>query len=153
MNSLSKFTIFTVFFRSERKKKKAHIFSDEPRQQAEDIFGVKFDYGEFEQYGDMDEEMEEDYEEDEEMDAGEAKKRRKRKTKSIFEMYEPAELEQRHFTDRDNEIRNTDLPERMQLRHFPVSAPEDPDEELIREAEWVFKKMTESTITDQDQYR
>ena len=30
---------------------------------AEDIFGVKFDYGEFEQYGD-EEEMEEDYEED-----------------------------------------------------------------------------------------
>ena len=52
--------------RSERKKKKAHIFSDEPRQQAEDIFGVKFDYGEFEQYGDDQEEMEEDYEEDEE---------------------------------------------------------------------------------------
>ena len=30
---------------------------------AEDIFGVKFDYGEFEQYGD-EEELEEDYEED-----------------------------------------------------------------------------------------
>jgi hypothetical protein len=30
---------------------------------AEDIFGVKFDYGEFEQYGD-DEEAEEDYEEE-----------------------------------------------------------------------------------------
>ena len=49
--------------RSERKKKKTHIFQDEERQMAEDIFGVKFDYGEFEQYGD-EEEMEEDYEED-----------------------------------------------------------------------------------------
>ena len=138
--------------RSDRKKKKAHIFSDEPRQQAEDIFGVKFDYGEFEQYGD-EEEMEEDYEEDEEAEEhGELKKRRKRKTKSIFEMYEPAELEQRHFTDRDNEIRNTDLPERMQLRNFPVTAPDDPDEELSREAEWVFNRMTKNTITEQDQY-
>merc|ERR1712228_79443 len=49
--------------RTERKKKKTHLFQDEERQMAEDIFGVKFDYGEFEQYGD-DEEMEEDYEED-----------------------------------------------------------------------------------------
>ena len=35
-------------------------------------------------------------------------------------MYEPAELEMRHFTEQDNEIRNTDIPERMQLRNFPV---------------------------------
>ena len=67
-------------------------------------------------------------------------------------MYEPAELEQRHFTDRDNEIRNTDLPERMQLRNFPVTAPENPDEELPREAEWIFHKFTTNTITEQDQY-
>ena len=35
-------------------------------------------------------------------------------------MYEPAELEMRHFTEQDNEIRNMDIPERMQLRNFPV---------------------------------
>merc|ERR1712228_569176 len=35
--------------RTERKKKKTHLFQDEERQMAEDIFGVKFDYGEFEQ--------------------------------------------------------------------------------------------------------
>ena len=62
------YTIIWRFFlgkplRSERKKKKTHIFQDEERQMAEDIFGVKFDYGEFEQYGD-EEELEEDYEED-----------------------------------------------------------------------------------------
>ena len=47
-------------------------------------------------------------------------KKKKGKRKTIFEMYEPAELEMRHFTEQDNEIRNTDIPERMQLRGFPV---------------------------------
>ena len=56
-------------------------------------------------------------------------------------MYEPAELEMRHFTHQDNEIRNTDIPERMQTRHEPVTAPHDPDTELPREAEWIFNKV------------
>ena len=47
-------------------------------------------------------------------------KKKKGKRKTIFEMYEPAELEMRHFTEQDNEIRNMDIPERMQLRNFPV---------------------------------
>ena len=33
------------------KKRTRHIFSDSARQNAEDIFGVAFDYGEFEEYG------------------------------------------------------------------------------------------------------
>ena len=138
--------------RSERKKKKKHFFADEDRQLAEDIFGVKFDYGEFEQYGD-EEDIEDDYdEEDDEMDGGEARARKKkRKTKTIFELYEPSELERRHFTDADNEIRNTDVPERMQLRSVPVTAPEDPDE-LDREAEWIFNKFTKRTISKQELY-
>merc|ERR1711976_891237 len=102
--------------RTERKKKKTHLFQDEERQMAEDIFGVKFDYGEFEQYGD-EEEMEEDYEEDlEDLEPEEREmrmKKKKGKRKTIFEMYEPAELEMRQLTEQDNEIRNTDIPERM----------------------------------------
>ena len=58
----------------------------------------------------------------------------------IFELYEPKELELRHFTDLDNEIRTTDMPERMQLRSTPVtSVPEGAEEELDREAEWIFR--------------
>ena len=111
--------------KTERKKKKTHIFNDEPRQTAEDIFGVNFDYGEFEQYDEDD--LEEDYEEDEEIDLDEValarKKKRKRAYKTILDEYEPSELERRHYTDKDNEIRNTDIPERMQLRNFPITAP------------------------------
>merc|ERR1712223_1320592 len=138
--------------RTERKKKKTHLFQDEERQMAEDIFGVKFDYGEFEQYGD-EEEMEEDYEEDlEDLEPEEREmrmKKKKGKRKTIFEMYEPAELEMRHFTEQDNEIRNTDIPERMQLRNFPVSAP-DNDEELEKESDWIYSKFTTKTISTQE---
>merc|ERR1712173_579975 len=51
------------------RKKKHHIFSDSARQAAEDIFGVAFDYGEFEGYGeDEDEDAEEEDEYDSDMD-------------------------------------------------------------------------------------
>lgn len=63
--------------------------------------------------------------------------RRRRKTKSIYEIYEPHELERAGFTDEDNKIRNQDIPERMQLRSVPVT-PAD-DEELDEEAEWIYK--------------
>lgn len=140
--------------RSEKKKKKKHLFADEERQLAEDIFGVKFDYGEFEQY--EDDEAEEDYEEEDEDDeeaAAKFKKKKKKRAKTIFELYEPSELEMRHFTDHDNEIRNTDIPERMQLRNFPVTKPDEADqEELDHEAEWIFNRFTKATVSKQDLY-
>lgn len=80
-------------------------------QEGQDIFGVDFDYDEFEKYGDdyeSESEAEDDYE-DEGVD-GEREKRpkkaAKKKTtkKSIFEIYEPSELKRGHFTDVDNEV-------------------------------------------------
>ena len=43
-------------------------------------------------------------------------KKGKRPTKTIFDAFRPDELEAGHYTELDNEIRNTDIPERMQLR-------------------------------------
>lgn len=63
--------------------------------------------------------------------------RKKRKPKSIYEIYEPSELERAGFTDEDNRIRATDIPERMQLRTVPVTSAGD--EELDEEAEWIFE--------------
>jgi transcription elongation factor SPT6 len=120
-------------------------------QDAQDIFGVDFDYDEMEQMdaeaaGEEGEEEaveeEEEYEDEDEYDRegddeededGEARPRRPKKggrvrkpvrkkvaKQSIFELYEPAELERGHFTDVDNNIRITDIPERMQTRSIPV---------------------------------
>ncbi|KAL1440168.1 hypothetical protein MTO96_009978 [Rhipicephalus appendiculatus] len=127
-----------------KSKKKRHIkYTDHALQEAQDIFGVDFDFDEFSKYqDDYDEDMEEEEYEDEE-EEGETRPRpkktsRKRQTKkSIFEVYEPVELERGHFTDRDNEIRTTDIPERFQLRAVPVTSA--PEEEIAREAEWIYK--------------
>lgn len=91
-------------------------------QEAQEIFGVDFDYDEFEKYNEYDEEMEEEYEYEDEETEGETRVRPKKAAKkrvsrrSIFEMYEPSELESSHLTDQDNEIRMTDMPERFQVR-------------------------------------
>lgn len=44
-----------------------------------------------------------------------------------------------HFTDLDNEIRKTDIPERMQLRQIPVTSVPEGSSELDNEAEWIYR--------------
>ncbi|XP_078047458.1 transcription elongation factor SPT6 isoform X1 [Augochlora pura] len=146
---------------AEKRKKKKPIFSDAALQEAQDIFGVDFDYDEFGKYGeeDYEEEEEEEEEDDEYLDEEDAerprrpKKQLKKKTtrKSIFEIYEPSELKRGHFTDMDNEIRNTDIPERMQLRSVPVTPVAEGSDELDLEAEWIYKQaFCRPTISIQD---
>lgn len=67
--------------------------------------------------------------------------RKKPSRKSIFEVYEPSELKRGFFTDLDNEIRNTDIPERMQLREVPITAVPEDSTELDDEAEWIYKQV------------
>ncbi|XP_050557944.1 transcription elongation factor SPT6 [Spodoptera frugiperda] len=134
---------------AERKKKRKPIFTDASLQEGQDIFGVDFDYDEFEKYGEEDYEDEEDedldeYLEDEE-EEGEKRRTKKGKPKrpskkSIFEIYEPSELKRSHFTDLDNEIRKTDVPERMQTREVPITPVEEGSTELEDEAEWIYKQ-------------
>ncbi len=142
----------------DRKKKKQHIFADSARQAAEDIFGVAFDYDEFEQYGedDYDSEDDDEEEEDEEEESERQRKKRGRKkksTKTIFDIYEPHELERRHFTDLDNEIRNTDIPERMQLRSVPVTPVEEGSDELEKEASFIYRhEFIKPTVSQQEEH-
>ncbi|XP_077150467.1 transcription elongation factor SPT6 [Ranitomeya variabilis] len=135
-------------------RKKLPGYADAALQEAQEIFGVDFDYEEFEKYNEDDEEMEEYEYEDEEAD-GETRVRPKKTAKkrvsrrSIFEIYEPSELESSHLTDQDNEIRTTDLPERFQLRTIPVKAAED--EELEEEADWIYRNaFSTPTISQQE---
>ena len=81
-------------------------------QEAQDIFGVDFDYDDVNRDG---EEYEEDEDEDEEYDDedgvrktrkkadGKIKKKSQRKT--IYDVYEPSELERGHFTDLDEQVK------------------------------------------------
>ncbi|KAK6637223.1 hypothetical protein RUM44_007637 [Polyplax serrata] len=141
---------------AEKRKKRKPIFNDAALQEAQDIFGVDFDFDEFEKFGDEYEEEEDEYDveegaEDEHRRRKEKKKVRKTTRKSIFEIYEPSELKRGHFTDLDNEIRNTDIPERMQLRDFKVTPVPEGSDELDEEAEWIYRQaFCKPTISVQE---
>ncbi|XP_046863856.1 transcription elongation factor SPT6-like [Xenia sp. Carnegie-2017] len=110
-------------------------------QEAQDIFGLDFDFGDFEKFGqeEYSDEDRDEYEEEYSDEEGQQRRRGKKKTqkKTIFDVYEPSELKKIHLTDRDNEIRINDIPERHQLREVPMKAAED--KELTDEAEWIYR--------------
>lgn len=84
-------------------------------QEAQEIFGGDFDFADFDADAyDQGEEEEEDQDE-EGWDRPKKQTKRRQGRKSIFEIYEPSELESSHMTDQDNEIRSTDMPERFQV--------------------------------------
>lgn len=81
------------------------------------------------------------------------KKQQRKKTtkKSIFEVYEPSELKRGFFTDIDNDIRNIDIPERMQLRDNKITPVAEDSTELDEEAEWIYKQVFQKpTISRQE---
>lgn len=135
---------------ADKRKKRKPIFTDAALQEAQDIFGVDFDYEDFEKYGEDEYEEEEDdedeYVDEEGMEDSERRRkpkkaaRKKPSRKSIFEIYEPSELKKGYFTDFDNKVRNTDIPERMQLREIPITPVPEGSDELAEEAEWIYKQ-------------
>ena len=137
-----------------KKKKKQKIHTDSALQEAQELFGVDFDFADFEKYDedeDEDFEDEDEYEDEEEGEDGEPRKkkpgRKKASKKSIFDVFEPSELERGHFTDKDNAIRAADFPERFQLRRVPVT--EADDAELEEEADWIYKQAFATSCISQ----
>nr|XP_020473692.1 transcription elongation factor SPT6 [Monopterus albus] len=122
---------------TKKRGKKFPGYTDAALQEAQEIFGGDFDFADFD--GDLYDQGEEEEEDQEEESWDRPKKQTKRRLgrKSIFEIYEPSELESSHMTDQDNEIRSADMPERFQLRSIPVKPAED--DELEEEAEWIFR--------------
>lgn len=127
------------------RRRKGGKCNDEQMQQAQDLFGVDFDYEDAEAIAadDYYEDEQEDGYEDEEAEGveGSARKRNRRKTgrKSIFEIYEPSELEKSHLTDADKEIKEADIPERFRLRSIPVRETAD-EREIEDEADWIYTR-------------
>lgn len=152
---------------NRQRTKKSERFTDQALQQAQDVFGVDFDYAEVNKYLEddgVDEDDEDLLDEEDEYDgegiddsgrepgSGAASKKKKKRhpaRKSIFELYEPAELERSHLTSRDNEIRNTDIPERFQLRSVKVTPCSE--EEIKEESQWIYKNLyTMDMVTRQE---
>jgi transcription elongation factor SPT6 len=61
---------------------------------------------------------------------------------ALRKQYEPEVLKEMYLTEKDEQIRLTDIPERFQLRYPNRSVPTD--EELILESSWIAEKLTSS---------
>uniref|UniRef100_A0A4W5KQZ0 Transcription elongation factor SPT6 n=1 Tax=Hucho hucho TaxID=62062 RepID=A0A4W5KQZ0_9TELE len=135
---------------TKKRGKKFSGYTDAALQEAQEIFGGDFDFAEFDADGAYDQGEEEEEDQDEEgWDRPKKQTKRRVGRKSIFEIYEPSELESSHMTDQDNEIRSTDMPERFQLRSIPVKPAED--NELEEEAEWIYRNaFSTPTISMQE---
>lgn len=144
----------------KKKKRRPKVFTDAALQEGQDIFGVDFDYDEFDKADEdeyEDESIDEDDYEDEDREKRAKKPSRKKVAKkSIFDIYEPSELKRGHFTDMDNVIRKTDIPERMQLRDVPIQNVPEGSSELDDESEWIYKnafsKPTISKMADNEAF-
>ncbi|PIK37487.1 putative transcription elongation factor SPT6 [Apostichopus japonicus] len=139
----------------KKKKGQKHKYTDAALQEAQDIFGVEFDFDEFQEYRESDvDDDEEDYEYDDEEGEEMGQRRQKKSGRSkapktsIYEVFEPSDLERRHFTDFDEAIRTGDIPERFQLRQVPITKADDL--ELEEEAEWIYRQaFLNPTISNQ----
>ncbi|VDN09930.1 unnamed protein product, partial [Dibothriocephalus latus] len=137
-------------------RQKRHVIHKDPAlQQAQDIFGVDFDFEEFEQYdqerlSDVSSASEDyDYDEDDDTSVARAGKR-KRAAKAashdkVYELFDPSDLARAFYSPQDEKIRCTDLPERCQLRAVairrldPQSTTYETDLiEVEKEAEWIY---------------
>jgi transcription elongation factor SPT6 len=64
---------------------------------------------------------------------------RKDRFEKLREVFEPSELERRYITPKDEKIRSTDIPERLQLRYGDREVPKEKD--IAAEAEWIFNAL------------
>ncbi|XP_065663621.1 transcription elongation factor SPT6 isoform X2 [Hydra vulgaris] len=127
--------------KKSKKKSVSGRYTDSALQDAQDIFGLEFDLSELEPESDDLGEGEFDEDLDEEELAAKIEQRKARKKasrKSIYDIYDPTELERSHLTLEDNRIKITDVPERFQLRAIPVQQVSNT--ELEEEAEWIYKQ-------------
>uniref|UniRef100_A0A671S590 Transcription elongation factor SPT6-like n=1 Tax=Sinocyclocheilus anshuiensis TaxID=1608454 RepID=A0A671S590_9TELE len=115
-------------------------------QEAQEIFGGDFDFAEFDTEAYDHAEEEEEDQDDESWDRPKKQTKRRVGRRSIFEIYEPSELESSHMTDQDNEIRSTDMPERFQLRAIPVKPAIFSTDYLDRGTTTNFSRKGPSTI-------
>ncbi|CAH8495495.1 unnamed protein product [Schistosoma mattheei] len=134
------------------------VHKDAALQQAQNIFGVDFDLSEFEAFrksrvggDDYSDESEYEYSDEEEGSKGRRSKHRRAPSNlvmddRVYELFDPSDLERAYYSQADERIRKTDVPERFQLRQVPVkyidscSATYTQDlQELSDEAEWIYR--------------
>jgi hypothetical protein len=91
-----------------------------------------------------------EYDEDDEDDdyvGDQNKKIQKQKSIQLKRNYEPSVLQAQYISDRDDEIRSKDIPERLQL-HIPQDLLDQTDSERQEEAAWISSLLKNTVSND-----
>ncbi|UYV64595.1 SUPT6H, partial [Cordylochernes scorpioides] len=68
---------------------------------------------------------------------------------TIYDIYEPSDIERNYFTDLDQRIKLLDVPERFQIRDYPVRPAGNT--QILNEARWIYMMaFTRPTLSQQD---
>eukprot|EP00958_Prasinococcus_capsulatus_P006789 scaffold630_cov399-Prasinococcus_capsulatus_cf.AAC.24 len=128
--------------RRKRRLPKSSIVSSTLLHEAQEIFGDVNELLELHAQAELEEEDDEEYAEEELDDEGQPVLRKPARPKKLA--LDPGELSKGFFTDFDEQVRQKDIPERIQLRHASASAErqrDTSDAELALEAEWIFEQL------------
>ncbi|KAK8629741.1 hypothetical protein V6N13_078570 [Hibiscus sabdariffa] len=68
------------------------------------------------------------------------------KERRLEDQFEPTVLSEKYMTERDDEIRMIDIPERMQISEESTASPPTDEESIIEESTWMHKQLTSGTV-------
>ncbi|KAK8575678.1 hypothetical protein V6N13_033070 [Hibiscus sabdariffa] len=68
------------------------------------------------------------------------------KGRRLEDQFEPAVLSEKYMTEKDDEIRMIDIPERMQISEESTGSPPTDEESIIEESTWMHKQLTSGAI-------
>ncbi|KAK8480758.1 hypothetical protein V6N13_092320 [Hibiscus sabdariffa] len=68
------------------------------------------------------------------------------KGRRLEDQFEPAVLSEKYMTEKDDEIRMIDIPERMQISEESTGSPPTDEESIIEESTWMHKQLTSGAV-------
>ncbi|XP_022765684.1 transcription elongation factor SPT6 homolog isoform X1 [Durio zibethinus] len=69
-----------------------------------------------------------------------------RKERRLEDQFEPTVLSEKYMTEKDDEIRTIDIPERMQISEGSTGTPPTDEESIIEESTWIHKQLISGAI-------
>ncbi|KAM7529941.1 hypothetical protein LguiB_033351 [Lonicera macranthoides] len=69
------------------------------------------------------------------------------KERRLEDEFEPIILSEKYMTEKDDEIREIDIPERMQISEETTGPPPTDEMSIVEESNWIYNQLATSTLT------
>ncbi|XVF24560.1 hypothetical protein REPUB_Repub13aG0138700 [Reevesia pubescens] len=69
-----------------------------------------------------------------------------RKESKLEEQFEPTVLSEKYMTEKDDQIRMIDIPERMQISEESTGTPPTDEESIIEESTWIYNQLISGAV-------